>query len=125
MCPPQALLNKRKTLVLVTIFCLIEAMWSWALIARGVRHRVDPITALFSLLLIFIAVSIAYRSFFWADRTVFGLLAGVGVLIVGRALPLSPPAILALNVAKSSMWTIAGLVCLIALALGFRASRRI
>ena len=125
MSPAQALLNKRKTLVLVTLFCLIEAVWSWALIARGVRYRVDPITALFSLFLIFIAVSIAYRSFFWADRAVFGLLAGVGVLIVARALPLSSPAMLALNVTKSSMWTIAGLVCLIALVLGFRASRRI
>jgi hypothetical protein len=99
-------------------------VWSWDLIARGVRHRVDLITALFSLFLIFIAVSIAYRSSFWADRVVFGALAGVGAMIAVRAVSLTPAAMLAVNVAKSSMWTIAALISLIVLVRSFETSRR-
>lgn len=123
MSPPEGLLDKRRVLALVTLFCLIETVWSWAEIARGSRHREDLITALFSLVLTFIAISIAYTSSFWADRVVFGALAGVGALIAVRAVSLPPTAMFALDVAYAFMWTIAGVVSLIVLARGFRASR--
>jgi hypothetical protein len=122
---PQAILNNRTACALVSLFCFVESVWSWASIARGVRHRVDLITALFSLFLIFIAVSIAYRSPFWADRVVFGAIAGAFALIAVRAASFSPTAMFALDVGDAFMWTIAACVSLIALALGFRASRRI
>jgi uncharacterized membrane protein YesL len=64
----------------------------------------------------FIVISITYRSSFWADRVVFGALAGVGGLVVVSAASLTPTAMLALDVACAFMWTIAGLVSLIALA---------
>jgi hypothetical protein len=124
MSPPEGLLDKRRVLALVTLFCLIETVWSWAEIARDSRHREDLITALFSLVLTFIAISIAYRSSFWADRVVFGALAGVGALIAVRAVSLPPTAMFAVDVAYAFMWTIAGVVSLIVLARGFRASRR-
>ena len=122
MSPPQALLNNRTACALVSLFCLVESVWSWASIARGVRHRVDLMTALFSLFLIFIAVSIAYRSSFWADRVVFGAIAGAFALIAVRAASFPPTAMFALDVAHAFMWTIAGFVSLIVLARGFRAS---
>ena len=123
MSPPQALLNNRMACALVSLFCLVESVWSWASIARGIRHRADPMTALFYIFLIFIAVSIAYKSSFWADRVLFCALAGVGALVVVRAASLTPAAMFAVNVAHSFMWTIAGLVSLIVLARGFAASR--
>lgn len=125
MSQPQALLNNRTVCVLVSLFCLVESVWSWASITRGVRHREGLINILVFAFVISIAVSIASRSSFWADRVVFGAVAGVSVLIAVKALvPLPPPAMLAVNMAKSSMWTIAGMVSLIVLALDFRASRR-
>jgi len=122
MSPPEGLLHKRKVLAPVTLFCLIEAVWSWASIATGVRHRVDLMTALFSPFLIFIAVSIAYRSSFWADRVVFGALAGVSALIAVRAVSFPPTVMFALDVAQAFMWTIAAFISLIVLARSFRAS---
>ena len=116
MSPPQAVLNNRKACALVSLFCLVESVWSWTSIARGIRHRADPMTALFYLFLIFIAVFIAYKSSFWADRVVFGALAGVGGLVVVRAAPLTPAAMFAVSVVHSFMWTIAWLVSLIVLA---------
>jgi hypothetical protein len=85
---------------------------------------VDLLTALFSLFLIFIAVSIAYRSSFWADRVVFGAIAGTFALMAVRAASFPPAAMFALNAACTFMRTIAGVVSLIALARGFSASRR-
>jgi hypothetical protein len=117
----HALLNNQKALALVTLFCLIETVWSWASIARGVRHRVDIITALFSPFLKFIAVSIAYRSSFWADRIVFGAMAAASALIAVRAASLPPTAMFALYVAYAFMWTIAATVGLVILVLGLRA----
>ena len=124
MNPPQALLNKQKILTLVALFCLVEAVWSWGSIAGSVRHRVDLLTALFSLFLVFIGVSIAYRSSFWADRVVFGAIAGAFALIAVRATPLPPTVMLALCRAYAFMWTIAALTSLLILVRNTRTLRR-
>jgi len=71
---------------------------------------------------IFITVSIAYRSSFWADRVVFGAVAGAFALVVVRAVSLTPAAMFAVDVACAFMWTIAGFVSLIVLARGFKTS---
>jgi len=97
-------------------------VWSWVSITRGVRHREDLINILFFVFVIFITVSIAYRSSFWADRVVFGAVAGAFALVAVRAASFPPTAMFALDVAHAFMWTIAGFVSLIVLARGFRAS---
>jgi len=121
---PQGLLSSRRVLPWVSLFCVIESVWSWASITRGVRHHENFINILCFAFVIFIAVSIAYRSSFWADRIVFGAVAGAFVLVVVRAASLTPATMLAVDVAYAFMWTIAASVSLIVLALGFRASRR-
>ena len=110
---PQGILTNRTVLGLVTIFCFIEAVWSWTDLIRGVRHRPDLITALFSSFVILIAVSIAYRSSFWADRITFGIIACVGVVIVLRAAPWTSATYVALDVTKSCLWSGAALINLI------------
>ena len=125
MSSPQALLNNRTSCALVSLFCLIESVWSWASTTRGVRHRDDLLNILFFAFVIFIAVSVAYRSSFWADRVAFGAVAGAFALLVVRSVSLTPPVMFAVDVAYAFMWTIAACVSLIALALGFRASHRI
>ena len=65
----QGILNKRPALALVTLFCLVEAGWSWTYIIKGVRHRPDIIVALFSVILVFILLSIAYRSSHFQTRS--------------------------------------------------------
>jgi hypothetical protein len=73
----------------------------------------------FYTLVILAIVSIAYRSRFWGDRVVFGIVAGVMVLIAIEAtVTLTRPSMLAVNVAKSSMLTIAALVSLSVLVRG-------
>jgi hypothetical protein len=71
----------------------IVEVWSWASITKAAPHREDLIDLAFFAFVIFIAVSIAYRSSFWADRVVFGAVAGAFALIVVRAAFLSPAAI--------------------------------
>jgi len=115
---PPGIVNRRPTLVLITIFCLIETVWTWTCIVRGCRHPVDLITALFSLFLSFVAVSFAYRSSFRTDRIIFGTFAVVGALISVRAAPLSSTAMIAVDVAKSCMWSFSALVSLIILVRG-------
>jgi len=121
----QGVLNNRAALALVSLFCLIEGVWSWASIVRGARHREDLVDLVFFAFTIFILVSIAYRSPFWADRVVFGAAAGAFAPIVVSGAPLTPAAIFAVDVAHALMWTIAAGVSLTVLALAFRASRRI
>lgn len=120
----QGILNRRLALVLVTLFCLIEAVWSWANIVRGFRHHTDLTTALFSMFLSLIAVSIAFRSSFRADRVIFGTFAVVGALIAASAAPLTPTAMLAVEVAKSGMWSFSTLVGLAILVAAAGLSRR-
>lgn len=123
--PRPALLADRTALVIVLLFCLIESVWSWVSVTRGVRHHEDLINILLFAFVIFIAISIAYRSSFWADRIVFGAVAGAFALIVVRgATSLSPAAMFAVNVACALMWTIAASVSLLVLALIFRRSHR-
>jgi len=124
MSQPHALLLSRTERVLLSLFCLVESVWSWASIARGVGYRVDLVTALFSLLLVFIVGSIAYRSSFWGDRVVFSAIAGVFALAVVRAASLPPAAMLALDVAHAFAWTIAALMSLIILLRSFGAQRQ-
>jgi hypothetical protein len=123
---PPGLLNNRVVCALVSLLCLISSVRSWTSIARGVPHReyVFSINTLFLALPLFIVVSIAYRSSFWADRIVFGALAVVGALVVARALHLTPAAMSAVDVTSAFMWTIAGVVSLIVLARSFSTSHR-
>jgi len=119
----QGILNKRPALALVTLFCLVEAIWSWTYIIKGVRHRPEIIVALFSAILVFILLSIAYRSSHFQDRIILGAIAAVGVVIAVRALPLPATAMLALDLAKSCLWSITALVSLVILVRGFRTTR--
>ncbi len=113
--PAPPVLSNRRVLPWVLLFCVIESVWSWTSITRGVRHRDDLIDILFFVFVIFIAVSIAYRSPFWADRAVFRAIAGAFALIVVRAAPLTPAAMFVVDVAHAFMWTIAALVSLVVL----------
>ena len=116
--PRRGILENRTFLILTVLFCAVESVWSWLSIRR-VQLPENPasifglVNIVFYALLIFGIVSIAYRSRFWGDRVVFGIVAGVMVLISIKAtVPLARPLMLAVNVAKSSMWTIAALVSL-------------
>ena len=124
MSMPRGLLENRTLLILAVLFCAIESLWSWLSIRR-VQLPENPasifglVNIFFYTLLIFAIVSIAYRARFWGDRVVFGIFAGVTVLIAIKAtVPLTRPSMLAVNVAKSSMWTIAALVSLSVLVRG-------
>jgi hypothetical protein len=65
----QGIFSRRSESVLLTLFCLVEAVWSWTNIALGVRHRVNLITALFSLILSFIFGWIASLPSKWSPGT--------------------------------------------------------
>jgi hypothetical protein len=120
-----AMLENRKICVLVSIYCAISTVWSWALSVRRSRHPLDlfSLETLVFTIWVFILTSIAYRSAFWTDRVVSAALAGVLALAVARTLVFTPSAMFAIDVAHSLMWTIASVVCLIVLAGGFKASR--
>lgn len=120
----RGLLENRTLLILAVLFFAVESVWSWLSIRR-VQLPENPasifglVNIFFYTLLIFAMVSIAYRSRFWGDRVVFGIFAGVTVLIAIKAtVPLTRPSMLAVNVAKSSMLTIAALVTLDVLVRG-------
>jgi hypothetical protein len=124
MSMPRGILENRTFLILAALFCAVESVWSWLSIRR-VQLPENPasifglVNIFFYTLLIFGIVSIAYRSRFWGDRVVFGICAGVAVLIAIKAtVPLTPPSMLAVNETKSSMWTIAALVSLSVLVRG-------
>ena len=128
--PRRGILENRTFLILTVLFCAVESVWSWLSIRR-VQLPENPasifglVNIVFYALLIFGIVSIAYRSRFWGDRVVFGIFAGVTVLIAIKAtVPLTRPSMLALNVAKSSVWTIAALVSLSVLARGSNTALR-
>ena len=123
MSMPRGLEN-RTFLILTVLFCAIESVWSWLSIKR-VQLPENPasIFGLFNIffytLLTFGILSVALRSRFWGDRVVFGIFAGViGLIAVKATVPLTHPSMLAVNVAKSSMWTIAALICLSVLVRG-------
>ena len=118
MSRPRGLLENRTFLILAVLFFAVESVWSWLSIRR-IQLPENPanifglVNIVFYVLFIFALVSIAYRSRFWGDRVVFGIVAGVTVLIATKAtVPLTPTSLLAVNVAKSSMETIAALTCL-------------
>jgi len=130
MSMPRGLLENRTLLILAVLFFAVESVWSWLSIRR-VQLPENPasifglVNILFYTLLILAIVSIAYRSRFWRDRVVFGIFAGVTVLIAIKAtVPLTRPSMLAVNVAKSSMWIIAALVSLSVLVRGSNTSLR-
>lgn len=112
----QRVLGNRKNLWMVTLLCVFETLWSWASVVKDAGHRAELTTATFVLVLASIAAGAALRSSFWTDRIVFGAMAAAGILISVRALPLSPAAMLAVAVAKSSMWTIGSVVSVFVLA---------
>jgi hypothetical protein len=120
----RGILENRTFLILTVLFFVVESAWSWLSIRR-VQLPENP-ASIFGLvnivvytLLIFGIGSIAHRSRFWGDRVVFGIYAGVIVLIAIMAtVPLTRPSMLAVNVAKSCMLTIAALVSLSVLVRG-------
>ena len=111
MSMPRGLLENRTFLILAVLFCAVDSVWSWLSIRR-VQLPENP-ASIFGLvnifiytLLVFALVSTAYRSRFWGDRVLLGIVAGVVVLIAIKAtVPLTRPSILAVNVVKSSMMT--------------------
>jgi len=121
---PRDLLENRTFLILAVLFFAVESVWSWLSI-RSVQLPENPssifglVNIFFYTLFIFAIVSIAYKSRFWGDRVVFGIVAVVAVLIAIKAtVPLTPASMLAVNETKSSMWTIAALVSLSVLVRG-------
>lgn len=123
MNPRPGLLYNRKALVLVTLFCLVETVWSWVSITKGARQHDNLIVAPFALCLTFIAASIAYRTSFWADRVIFGAIAGGFALIAARAASPTLAAMLVVDFAHALMWTSAAIVSLIAFAVDSKAPR--
>jgi hypothetical protein len=124
MSMPRDLLENQTFLILAVPFFAVESVWSWLSIRR-VQLPENPASILglvsifFYMLLILAVASVAYRSLFWGDRVVFGIVAGVAVLIAIKAtVPLTTIAMLVVNVAKSSMLTIAALVSLSLLVRG-------
>ena len=104
-------------LILAVLFCAVESVWSWLSIRR-VQLPENPasifglINIFFYTFLIFAIASIAYRYRFWGDRVVFGMCGSNGAIAIKATVPLTRPLMLAVNVAKSSLWTIAALVTL-------------
>jgi hypothetical protein len=123
MTASQGVLRNRVILAVVLLTCLYGTGASWLSIGQHVGRREDLVDIVSSAFVIFIAVSIAYRSSFWPDRIVFGAIAGAFALVIIRVASLTPAAMLALDVGHALMWTVAASVSLIALALDFRASR--
>jgi hypothetical protein len=124
MSMPRGVLENRTFLILAVFFFAVESVRSWLSIRR-VQLPENPasffglVNIFFYSLFIFAVVSVAYRSRFWADRVVFGIFAGVTVLIAIKAtVLLTRPSMLAVNIAKSSMLTIAALVSLTVLVRG-------
>jgi len=122
MSHPLGLLYNRKMLAAVALFCLIEAVWSWVSVTKGTRQQENVTVVPFALCLAFIAALIVYRTSFWADRLIFGAIAGAFALIAVRTSSSALAAMVVLGVAHAFMWTIAGFVSLIVLARGFRTS---
>ena len=118
MSMPRGLLENRTFLILAVLFFTAESVWSWLSIRRGQLPEnpasiIGLVSIFFYALFILAIASVAYRSPFWGDRAVFGIFAGVTVLIAIKAtLPLNPETILVVNVVKSSMVTMAALVSL-------------
>ena len=128
MTTSRSLLENRTALILVMLFCVVESVWSWLSVKR-VQLPENPasifgiVNIFFYAFLILAIASTAYRSRFWADRAVFGIVVGVAVLIAIKAIvPLTRSSELAVNVAKSSMWTIAALVSLTVFVRGSQRS---
>jgi hypothetical protein len=124
MSMPRGVLENRTFLILTVLFCTLTSVWSWLSIRR-VQFPENPasvvglVSIVFYTLFIFAIGSIAYRSRYWGDRVVIGILAGVAVLIALKTVvSLTRPSMLAVNVAKSSMLTIAALVSLCVLVRG-------
>jgi hypothetical protein len=122
--PRRGILENRTILILTILLCAVFSVWSWL----SVRHVYLPenpasifgvINVVFYTLLIFGIGSVAFKSRFWGDRAVFGIVAGVIALIAVKAMvPLTLASTLAVNAAKSSMWTIAALISLTVLVRG-------
>ena len=126
----RGLLENRTLLVLAVLFFAVESVWSWLSIRR-VQLPENPasifglVNISFYTFLIFAILLIAYRSRFWGDRVVFGIFAGVTVLIAIKAtVPLTRLSILAVNADKSSMLIIAALVSLSVLVRGSNSPLR-
>lgn len=118
---PAGLLCNRKALVVVTLFCLIGTVWSWVSISKGSPQHQDLVLVPFLLCLAFIAVSIVYRTSFWADRLVFGAIAAALALDGARSASSTLAAMLVIDLADALMWTSAAIVGLITFALDFKA----
>ena len=122
--PRRGILENRTVLILTVLFCAVFSVWSWVSI-RHVHPPENPASIfgitniVFYTLLIFGIGSVAFKSRFWGDRAIFGIVAGIIALITIKAtVPLTLASTLAVNVAKSSMWTIAALIGLNVLARG-------
>jgi len=113
----QGLLQNRAILIVVLLTCLYGSAVSWFSITSRVVSKEGPVFLILGLVCaIFITASIAFRSQFRGDQVVFGAFAGALVLAIVKAMvPLGLHAMLALNAAKSLLWTIAALVSLIVL----------
>ena len=124
----RGLLDNYSALIGATLFLLSLSVWSWFSIAkhapRGTINGFGLANIFCYLALSFIMASVAYRSPIWPDRIVFGLVAGSGLLITIKAIiPLTQLGMLTVNIAKSSMWTIAASVCLILVVRSHPAER--
>jgi hypothetical protein len=122
----QGLLQNRALLIVVLLTCLYASGVSWLSTTKRVVPTERPVPLFIFCLagVIFITASIAYRSKLREDKIVFGAYGGALALAMVKAIvPLGLRAILALNAAKSFLWTIAALVSLIFLVRVLRASR--
>ena len=118
----RGILQNRPILIGILLVCLYEAVAVWTTVTQYNSHPYTPVGVLGLAFAAFITISIAYRSSFVTDRVVFGALTVISFLTMTRMTRLSSVAMLAVNSAEGSMWTIAAAVSMMALLRSFRVS---
>ena len=122
MVPTGGILQSRPILIAMLVVCSYETFALWTTVTKYSRH---PSTAVGISALAFAALitaSITCRSKFFADRVVFGAITVISVLTGVRMTHLTSVAMLTVNAAEASMWTIAATVNMLVLLRGFKRS---
>jgi len=108
MAQRRGLLQNRPALIAAVVFCSVEAVTSWASVARPTPFPRELVYVFGLMVSIFVTASVAFRSPFVGDRIVFGAAATVFVLSSATLLPSHTLSTLRIIKALVSLsWTIA------------------
>src|ERR1700733_3209111 len=118
MASARGILQNRPVLIGILLACLYETITTWRVVEKYNRHPYSTAGFLGLAFAAFITISIAYRSRFIADRLVFGAITVISFLTAARMTNLTSPAMLAVNGAEASMWTVAVVVGMTVLVRG-------